>query len=127
MNQYLESKDPRRKRDNQGNLIDSLEKKTFLFHSNAKNRVAPFVRLLQHRLLKHRLQKHQLFALKHRLVKTSTVNNIDLLKHQLLEARTPSIKSQKTNKFQSLVSPHHFFNCALLITIPWGRGGGPLF
>jgi hypothetical protein len=27
MNQYLESKDPRRKRDNQGNLIDSLEKK----------------------------------------------------------------------------------------------------
>ncbi len=27
MNQYLESKDPRRKRDNQGNCIDSLEKK----------------------------------------------------------------------------------------------------
>jgi hypothetical protein len=27
MNQYLESKDPRRKRDNQGNFIDSLEKK----------------------------------------------------------------------------------------------------
>jgi hypothetical protein len=27
MNQYLESKDPKRKRDNQGNLIDSLEKK----------------------------------------------------------------------------------------------------
>ncbi len=34
MNQYLESKDPRRKRDNQGNLIDSLEKKTFLFPSS---------------------------------------------------------------------------------------------
>ena len=29
MNQYLESKDPRRKRDNQGNLIDSLEKRHF--------------------------------------------------------------------------------------------------
>jgi hypothetical protein len=27
MNQYLEPKDPRRKRDNQGNFIDSLEKK----------------------------------------------------------------------------------------------------
>jgi hypothetical protein len=27
INQYLESKDPRRKRDNQGNFIDSLEKK----------------------------------------------------------------------------------------------------
>ena len=36
MNQYLESKYPRRKRDNQGNLIDSLEKKTFLFPSSVK-------------------------------------------------------------------------------------------
>jgi hypothetical protein len=30
VNQYLESKDWRRKRDNQGNLIDSLEKRHFV-------------------------------------------------------------------------------------------------
>jgi hypothetical protein len=36
MNQYLESRDPRRKRDNQGNFIDSLEKKLFLFPSSLK-------------------------------------------------------------------------------------------
>ncbi len=36
MNQYLESKDLRRKRDNQGNFIDSLEKKIFLFPSSVK-------------------------------------------------------------------------------------------
>jgi hypothetical protein len=29
VNQYLESKDPRRKRDNQGNFIDSLEKNKY--------------------------------------------------------------------------------------------------
>ncbi len=37
VNQYLESKDPRRKRNNQGKFIDSLEKKKiFLFPSSVK-------------------------------------------------------------------------------------------
>ncbi len=46
-------------------------------------RVAPNNRVLKHQFLKHRLQKDRLFALKHRLSKTSNVKNINCLKHRL--------------------------------------------
>ena len=46
------------------------------------------VRFLKHRLLKHRVQYHLLLDLKHRLSKTSTVNYIACLKHQLTSLKT---------------------------------------
>jgi hypothetical protein len=51
-------------------------------------RVTPFDQLLKHQLLKHQLLKHQLLkhqlsAPKHQLSKTSTVQNIKCLNHQL--------------------------------------------
>ena len=49
------------------------------------------MRFLKHRFLKHQVQKHQLITPEHQLVKTSTGNNIDSLKHRLRLAKKLSI------------------------------------